>query len=114
MTTNSKTVRIFMMPQQFPCGPQSSCCGPIGQTEEEIHSLKSTIEKEIGCQVEVLNVTNGKYMRNYPQIVPLLQSFGIMALPIIALNGEVVSLGNPTPEQAVSAIREKMSRPNTK
>lgn len=109
MTTN-KSVRIFMMPQQFPCGPQSSCCGPIGQTEEEIQSLKSTIEKKTGCQVEVFNVTDGKTMRNHLQIVRFLHSFGAMALPIIALDGEVVSLGNPAPEQAVSAIREKMNQ----
>lgn len=56
MTTNDKTVRIFIMPQQFPCGPQSSCCGPIGQTEEEIQAIKTTIESELGCRVEVLNV----------------------------------------------------------
>ena len=99
-----------MMPQQFPCGPQSSCCGPIGQTEEEIQSLKSTIEKETGCQVEVLNVTNGNDMSDYLQITQLVQAFGATALPIIALDGEVVSLGNPTPEQAVSAIREKMNQ----
>jgi len=110
MTTNNKRVRIFMMPQQFPCGPQSSCCGPIGQSEEEIQSLKSTIEKETGCQVEALNVTNGNEMSNHPQIVRFVNSFGPMALPIIALDGEVVSLGNPTPEQAVSAIREKMNQ----
>jgi len=110
MTTNSKSVTIFMLPQQFPCGPQSSCCGPIGQTEEEIQSLKSTIEKETGCQVEVLNATNGNEMRNPLQVVRLLQSFGAIALPIIALDDQVVSLGNPTPEQAVSAIREKMKQ----
>ena len=110
MTTNNKRVRIFMMPLRFPCGPQSACCGPIGQSEEEIQSLKSTIEKETGCQVEVLNVTNGNDMRNHLQIVQFLNSFGPMALPIIALDGEVVSMGNPTPEQAVSAIREKMNQ----
>lgn len=107
---DNKSVRVFMMPQQFPCGPQSSCCGPIGQTEEEIQSLKSTIEKETGWLVEVVNVTNAHDMKNYPQIVRLLQSFGAMALPILALDGEVVSLGNPTPEQAVSAIKEKTNQ----
>ncbi|MFQ6121788.1 MAG: hypothetical protein ACE5LA_01840 [Dehalococcoidales bacterium] len=110
MTTTNKTVRIFMMPLTFPCGPQSSCCGPIGQTEEEIQSLKSTIEKETACQVEVLNVTNGNDMRNHLQIVRFVHSFGAMALPIIALDGEVVSLGFPTPEQAISAIKEKMNQ----
>lgn len=111
---NNKNVRIFMMPQQFPCGPQSSCCGPIGQTEEEIQTLRRTIEKETGCLVEVLNVTNRSDMSKHPQIVQqivrLLNAFGAMALPIIALDGEVVSMGNSTPEQAALAIREKMNQ----
>lgn len=110
MTTDEKTVRIFMMPQQFPCGPQSACCGPIGQTEEEVQNLKTAIERELGCRVEVLNVMNGKDMRNYLQVVRIIRSFGPMALPIIALDGDVVSMGNPTPEEAVSAIREKMNQ----
>lgn len=109
MTTNDRTVRIFMLPQQFPCGPQSSCCGPIGQTEEEVQALRAAIERELGCRVEVLNALNGKDMRDHLQVVRLLRSFGPMALPIIALDGEIVSMGNPTPEQAVSAIREKMN-----
>ena len=107
---NSRSVRIFTMPQQFPCGPQSACCGPIGQSEEKIQSLKSTIERELNCSVEVKNVTLPEDMRAYPSIISLLQSLGLMALPIISLNSEVVSLGNPTPEQAVLAIQEKMNQ----
>ena len=110
MTTNNKSVKIFMIPQQFPCGPQSSCCGPVGQSEEEVQSLKSILEKEIGCRVEVINIINGGDMGNHPQVLRLVQAFGSIVLPIIALDGEVVSIGNPTPEQAVSAIREKMTQ----
>mgnify|MGYP005839458375 CR=1 FL=1 len=106
-----KVVRIFMMPQQFPCGPQSSCCGPIGQTEEEIEILKEAIQKDIGCSVEVLNVTNGNDMKKHLDVLRLVRSFGYMALPIITLNGEVVSIGNPKPEEAVLAIKEKMAKP---
>jgi hypothetical protein len=103
--SNNRSVRIFMMPQQ------SSCCGPpVGQTEEETQSLKSTIEKETGCQVAVSNLFNGGDLTDYPQIVRILNSFGTGALPIIALDGEVVSLGNPTPEQAVLAIKEKINQ----
>lgn len=110
MTTNDKTVRIFMLPQQFPCGPQSSCCGPIGQSEEEVQNLKTIIERELDCRVEVLNAINGKDMRNHLQILRLIRSFGPMALPVIALDEDIVSMGNPTPEQAVSVIREKMNQ----
>jgi len=110
MTPNNKSVRIFMLPLQFPCGPQSSCCGPIGQTEEEIQSLRSAIERELSCRVEVINVTNGSDMKNYLSIVRLVRSFGPMALPILTLDGEIVSIGNPKPEEAVLALKEKIDQ----
>lgn len=106
---DNTTVRIFMLPQQFPCGPQSSCCGPIGQTEEEIRKIKDSIEKGLNVKVEVLNVNEGKDMRNYLPIVRLVRSLGPMALPIITLNDEVVSIGMPDPEEATLAIKEKMN-----
>lgn len=109
MTANNKTVKIFMLPQQFPCGPQSTCCGPIGQTEEEIESLKTAIENELDLKTEVINVGNENELKNYPHIVRLLQAFGAMALPILTLDDEVVSMGNPMPKEAVLAIKEKQS-----
>ena len=45
MSDKKKEVKIFTMEQQFPCGPKSSCCGPIGQSEQEVTSLKTAIEK---------------------------------------------------------------------
>ena len=108
----NKTLKIFIMPQDFPCGEQSSCCGPIGQSEKEIQNLKSSIENELGCQVEVLNVKNDDDMRNHPRIVQLLHSFGPAALPIIALEDEVVSMGNATAEKALVAIKEKIKNEN--
>jgi len=110
MTTNSNTVRLFTMPQQFPCGPQSSCCGPTGQSEEEIHELTDTIEREIGCPVEIVNVTEYGEAMNHPGVVRLLQSFGPAVLPIITLDEEAVSMGNCTPDEAVAAIREAMAQ----
>ncbi|MFQ6082300.1 MAG: hypothetical protein ACE5WD_02940 [Candidatus Aminicenantia bacterium] len=109
MNKNNKTVRIFTMPLQFPCGPQAACCGPIGQSEEEIQKLKESIEKELGVRVEVKNVMRGEDMRDYRQISELFRSFGPMSLPIIAIEDEVVSMGNPTPEEAVSTLQEKMN-----
>lgn len=102
------TIKIFMMPQGFPCGPQSSCCGPVGQSEGEIQSLKEALERELSCPVEVINVSDGKQMRNYLHIVWLLHAFGPAATPILTLDDEVISLGAPTPEQAVAAIRERL------
>lgn len=109
MTTENCTVRIFMSPQQFPCGPQSTCCGPVGQSEEEIQNLKIAIETELDLNVEVLNSSDEQNMNNFSQIQKLIRSFGPKALPIISLDEEVISLGNPVPEQAVSAIRDKMA-----
>lgn len=105
---SEKTVRIFMMPQEFPCGEQSSCCGPVGQSEEEIENLKSGIERELGYAVQVLNVKNDDEMRGHPRITQLFQSLGAAALPIVALEDEVVSMGNPTPEEVAAAIRENV------
>ncbi len=110
MGTHNRIVRIFMMPQQFPCGPAASCCGPIGQSEEEIDRLKEAIEKNLNRSVEVKNITQKKEMQEYTQILSLVYSFGPMALPIIALDGEVVCMGNPTPEQAIEVLREKIAQ----
>lgn len=107
---NGRTVRIFMIPQQYPCGPNSSCCGPIGQSEEEVQNLRAAIERELGCGVEVINAMDGSIMKNHLSVLRLLRSFGAVALPIIALDGEVVSMGNPTHEEAVSALRERINQ----
>jgi len=109
MSQNNKIVRIFTMPLQFPCGPQAACCGPIGQSDEDIQKLKESIEKELSVGVEVKNVTKGEDMRDYRQISGLFRSFGPTSLPIIAIEEEVVSMGNPTPQEAVATLLEKMN-----
>jgi len=97
------------MPQEFPCGPQSSCCGPIGQTEEEIKVLKEHLEKNItGIRVETYNVVDGAQMKNHRNILTLLRSFGWGVLPIIAVNDEPVSMGVPDPQEAVKLIKNKL------
>jgi disulfide oxidoreductase YuzD len=110
MIASNKFVKIFMYPQQFPCGPQSSCCGPIGQTEEEIQLVENAIKKEFNCQIKIINVMDSNEMKNHLQVGRLLGSFGPMALPIITLGDEVVSMGNPLPDEAVSAIKGKLSQ----
>lgn len=107
MIANNTTVKIFMLPQQFPCGPQSSCCGPIGQTVGEIQNLKDAIEAGLGCTVEVIDIKDGGWMKDNPPVIRIIRSFGAMALPIIALNGDIVSMGKSSPDEAVIAIREK-------
>ena len=105
---NHKVVRIFTMPRQFPCGPAAACCGPVGQSEEEIQRLKESIERELSVPVEVRNVTNGKDMQDFRPVSGLLRTFGLSSLPFIAIGDEVVSMGSPAPEEAVAALREKL------
>lgn len=101
-------INIFTMPQEFPCGPASSCCGPIGQTDEEVQTMKHGLEKELGLPVQTFNVKNGADMKNHRQILALLRSFGWGVLPIIAIGDEVVSLGRLTLEQAAAALQQKV------
>lgn len=104
-----KIIKIFTMPQEFPCGADSECCGPIGQTEEEVTALKTHLEKTLGLPVQVFNVKNGAEMKAHRQILSVLRSFGWGVLPILALNEEVVTMGNPSPEQAAEALQNKIS-----
>jgi hypothetical protein len=109
MAINHHAVRIFIMPRQS-CGPQACSCGSIGQSEEQIRILKSTIEQAVNCRAEVYDVTSKEVRQDYPAIIDLLRSFGLTALPVITLNDEVVSVGTPSPNQIVSAVWEKMSQ----
>lgn len=109
---NNKVVRLFTMPLQYPCGPQSACCGPIGQSDEEVQRLKEQIEKGLGVHVEVKNIGKGEDMKDHREISALFRTFGPMSVPIIAVEDEVVSMGNPTPEEAVEALREKIGQVN--
>lgn len=104
-----KIIKIFTMPQEFPCGPGSECCGPIGETEEEIAALKQHLEKALGAVVQTFNVKNGTDMKEHRQILSVLRSFGWGVLPIITVNDEVVTMGNPAPEQAVEALQNKLT-----
>ncbi len=107
---NNKTVRIFMMPQNFPCGPKSTCCGPIGQSKGQIEDLQSSIKKELGYEVEILDVTNYDSIKNFEQVVQLLSNCGPGGLPILTLEEDIVSMGSSSPDEVVAVIREKVSQ----
>ena len=93
MENNSKVIKIFIMKQEFPCGPQASCCGPVGQSEEEVLSLKNDIEKNLNVAVEIFDIKKSKNLERHPQIFELLKSFGSGATPIITVGDEVACLG---------------------
>jgi len=103
-------IRIFMMPRRFPCGPQSSCCGPVGQTVEEIQALKTAIETQLGYGVEIIDATQGSQMRDYRSILDLVRTFGQTALPIITIGDEVASIGPTSPKEVVSVIKLKTAK----
>lgn len=104
-----KIVKIFTAPLQFPCGPGSSCCGPIGQSEEDLKKLVETI-KELGLSVEVHDIMEeNKFDESFPDISNLIGSFGPAVIPIIAIDDEVISMGPPSLEEAKQTIKEKLS-----
>ena len=105
----TKEFRVFHVPQQFPCGPQSSCCGPVGQTEEDVNSIIQAIEQEFYSPALPINAQKADEMKNHLPIVQLIQSFGLPALPIVTLDGEVLSMGTCNPEELISAIKEKFN-----
>ncbi len=105
--SNNKVVRVFTMEQQFPCGPKSSCCGPIGQSKEEVSVLKNAIE-ELGVAVEVYYIQNMEDVEDQPQVLKLLRTFGHGAIPIITVGDEVACMGQSGINETVSAIKSKL------
>lgn len=107
MGENKKKVEIFTMEKQFPCGPDSSCCGPIGQSEEEVSALKNAIQK-LGVGVEVYDVQKIKNLQEHPQVFKLFRTFGPQAIPVITVESEVACMGQSNISEAVSAIKSKL------
>jgi len=109
MQNNSKVIKIFTMKQEFPCGPKASCCGPVGQSEEEVISLKNDIEKNLDVPVEIVDIKNTKILEQHPQIIELLKSFGLGATPIIAVGEEVACVGqSDNINEILSEIKRKL------
>lgn len=107
MDKNGKVIKIFTLEQQFPCGPQSSCCGPIGQSKQEVMSLKSAIEK-LGAEVEVYNVQRLKNLQEHPQVFKLFRAFGPQVIPVVTVDDEIACMGQSDISETVSAIRSKL------
>jgi hypothetical protein len=102
-----KKVKIFTIEQQFPCGPKSSCCGPIGQSEQEVAALKNAIEK-LGLEVEIYDVQKMKNLQENPQVFKLFRTFGPQAIPVITVGDEVASMGQSEISDAISTIKNKL------
>jgi len=109
MQNNYKTVKIFTMKQEFPCGPNASCCGPFGQSEEKMISLKSVIEKNLDVNVEIVDIKNTKNLEQSQKILELIRSFGIGATPIITVGDEVACVGQADNiDEILSEIKMKL------
>ncbi|MCM8784592.1 MAG: hypothetical protein NC818_07535 [Candidatus Omnitrophica bacterium] len=102
-----KTIKIFTLEQQFPCGPRSSCCGPIGQSEQEVTALKNAIEK-LGLEVEIYDVQKFKNLQEHPQVFKLFRTFGPQAIPVITVGNDVVCMGKSEISETVAAIKSKL------
>lgn len=107
MSHDTRSVGIFTLAQAFPCGPGSSCCGPIGQPEEEIGAIKAAIE-QLGVQVHVHDVSDQRLAQSYPTVFRLLASFGPGAVPILTVGDEVVCMGRSDVEEIVKTVEEKI------
>lgn len=107
MNESSKVVKIFTIEQQFPCGPKSNCCGPVGQNETEVTALKKAIQ-ELQVNIEIYDVKKLKNLQAYPQVFKLFTTFGPQAIPIITVDNEVVCMGKSDIKEAVSAIKAQL------
>lgn len=104
-----KIAKIFTLEQQFPCGLESSCCGPIGQSEQEVMSLKNAIEK-IGLEVKIYDVQKIKNLQENPQVYKLFRTFGPQAIPVITVDNEVACMGRSDISDTISAIKSKYKK----
>jgi hypothetical protein len=107
MPQDKPVVRIFTMPQEFPCGEKSTCCGAIGQTEEQIAALESSLA-QLGTAVEVLNVKRMEVLKKHPNVFKLLRTFGMRVVPILAVGDQIVGMEFATLDQAVKAVQERL------
>ena len=102
-----KKVRIFIMKQQFPCGPKASCCGPIGQSEEEVTLLKKAIEK-LEFDVKIYDIQKIKNLHENQQVFNLFSNYGPRVIPVITVGDEVVSMGQTEINEIILAIKSKL------
>lgn len=109
MPQESQTVRLYYFPQTFPCGPQSSCCGPVGTSQEELAGYVRALESALpGVRVTTIDASGKLNLGRDLAVVKLLNTFGAAASPIVSVNGEVVSIGPPALDELVALLRQKL------
>lgn len=109
---NDNVVRLYYQPQSFPCGPNSACCGPVGQAEWEVLEYSARLEQELpGVKVEIVDASQRLNLGRDLPVIRLLNTFGAAACPIFTVNGEVISMGPPALEELIPLIQEKLGTP---
>lgn len=102
-------VRLYYQPQTFPCGPNSSCCGPVGQSEEDLRAYRQALEARLpGVPVELVDASQRLNLGRDLPVIKLLNTFGAAACPIFTVNGEVVSMGPPEMEELAALLKAKL------
>jgi len=92
MPQDKPVVRICTMPHEFPCGGKSTCCAPIGQSEERTAALEPSIA-QLGTAFEVLDVKKTEVLQKHPRRPKM--KFGGVGLKIYLVAGVcfLVALG---------------------
>ncbi len=109
MSDNNKNVRLYFAPQSFPCGPDSSCCGPVGQAQEELEQWAQQIKAALPeVTVDFIDVTKPLRLDRDGAVIRLLNSFGLQACPIFAVGREIVSMGPPVTDELIPLIAAKL------
>lgn len=107
--TASHVVRLYYQPQSFPCGPNSACCGPVGQSEEELREYRRAFEAGLpGVKLELVDASQRLNLGRDLPVIKLLNTFGAAACPIFTVNGEVISMGPPVMDELVALVKAKL------
>ncbi len=110
--TTNDVVRLYYQPLSFPCGPNSACCGPVGQSAEELQQYRQAIEAALPlATVECIDASQRLNLGRDLPVIKLLNTFGAAACPIFTVNGEVISMGPPVLEELIPMIKEKLGVP---
>jgi hypothetical protein len=104
-------IRIYFAPLSYPCGPESACCGPVGQSQAEIETLAADLGAAFPQAAIATVDTSAKLnLGRDLAVMKLLNSFGPSACPIVTVNGTVVSLGSPHLAELIPLVRERLAR----
>ena len=98
MRGTGSTLVLYYTPQMFPCGSGSSCCGPVGQSEEEVQGYMTLLAGAFpGLDIRVQNIRNRKELlpERDGAVMSLFGTYGWGVSPVISINGDIVSMGPP-------------------